>query len=163
MSKALRKVRKNTIATFKKRKPNLEEDIDFLWPGVGAYGQSAGGAYIEAWDSGEDGGRNESTSSISTYSTNATTDDLPGPGRLLDKYIYQRGGRIIERFVMKWNMSTLHPAHIVRYLSPYPTSSTYLIGGQLESIIFGIENIHGPAVVARAICWSLDDRRHRWR
>ena len=148
MSKALRKVRKNTIATFKKRKPNLAEDIDFLWPGVGAYGQSAGGAYIEAWDPDEDSGRNEDTSSISTYSTNATADDLPGPGRLLDKYIYQRGGRIIERFVTKWNMATLHPAYIVRYLYPLPVSRFLTLGEKLETIIFNIETFHGPAVVA---------------
>ena len=84
-------------------------------------------AYIEAWDqSDEDDNRSGGTSSVT--STNATADDLPGPGRLLDKYIYQRGGRYIERFVTKWNMATLHPAYIVRYLYPLPVSRFLTLG-----------------------------------
>ncbi|EJD01961.1 uncharacterized protein FOMMEDRAFT_157103 [Fomitiporia mediterranea MF3/22] len=30
-------------------------------------------------------------------SSNQTCDDLPGPGRIIDKYIYQPGGRFLER------------------------------------------------------------------
>ena len=95
MSKALKKIRDRVTATFKKRKIHLGEDIGLLWFKDPAYDQPT-----EALDqSDEDDSRSGSTSSVT--STNATADDLPGPGRLLDKYIYQRGGRIIERFVTK--------------------------------------------------------------
>ena len=151
MSQALKKIRGSVIAAFKTRKINSEEGIDFLlWFGVNTCSdQSTQSAYIEVSDSSdEDGGQNGDTASVSTYSTNATTDDLPGPGRLLDKYIYQRGGRFVERFVMKWKMSTLHPAHIVRYLSPLPTCFAIDCGVQLENIILRIETTCGSAAVA---------------
>ena len=147
MSKSLKKIRDRATSTFKKRKIHLGEDADFVWFEAPSYDHSTAGAYIEAWDrSDEDDCRSEGTSSVT--STNATADDLPGPGRLLDKYIYQRGGRYIERFVTKWKMSTLHPAHIVRYLSPLPTYYFRTLGEQLESIIFDIEISYGPTVVA---------------
>ena len=147
MSKALKKIRDRVTTTFKKRKIHLGEDTDFVWFEAPSYDHSTTSAYIEAWDqSDEDDSRSGGTSSVT--STNATADDLPGPGRLLDKYIYQRGGRYIERFVTNWNMSTLHPAYIVRYLSPLPTIYTIGFGVQLESIIFNIEAFRGPAVVA---------------
>ena len=102
---------------------------------------------VQGYSSDEDDGRNRDTSSVSTYSTNATADDLPGPGRLLDKYIYQHGGRIIERFVMRWTMANLHPSHIVRYLSPSPASCKYVLSASYENDIFKVENIHGLTVV----------------
>ena len=127
----------------------MGEDPGLQWFGVSVYDHLSESVYIEAWGpSDEDDSRNGDTSSVSTYSTNATADDLPGPGRLLDKYIYQRGGRIIERFVTKWNMATLHPAYIVRYLYPLPVSRFLTLGEKLETIILNIETFHGPAVVA---------------
>ena len=147
MSKSLKKIRDRATSTFKKRKIHLGEDADFVWFEAPSYDHSTAGAYIEARDrSDEDDSRSGGTSSVT--STNATADDLPGPGRIVDKYIYRRGGRIIERFVTKWKMSTLHPAHIVRYLSPLPTYSHRILGEQLEAIIFSSETSHGPDVVA---------------
>ena len=148
MSKSLKKIRERAAATFKKRKNNLGEDTGLLWFEDPICDHSTTSAYIEAWDqSDEDVSRSGCTSSVT--STNATADDLPGPGRIVDKYIYRRGGRIIERFVTKWKMSTLHPAYIVRYLSPLPTTFTTGFNVlKLESIIFTIETRHGPAVIA---------------
>ena len=40
-------------------------------------------------------GNARAANSISSVSTNATADNLVGPGRILDK-AYQRGGRILE-------------------------------------------------------------------
>ena len=151
MSKTLRKIRERAVATctFKKPTRTSEEDIDFQLFGVGAYDQSNEGAYIVASSpSDEDSSQNGDTSSISTDSTNATADDLPGPGRLLDKYIYQRGGRVIERFLMRRTMATMHPAIIVHYLSPSPTVwKRVLEGCPPESIISVIELSRGFTVV----------------
>ncbi|KAH8104928.1 hypothetical protein DFH11DRAFT_1329643 [Phellopilus nigrolimitatus] len=37
----------------------------------------------------------------SGMSTNATMSDIVGPGRILDKYVYQRGGRLLERAIFR--------------------------------------------------------------
>lgn len=55
------------------------------------------------------------TSTIRTYSTNSTVDDNPGPGRLIDKHIYQRLGRKLERFIIWIKPPMLLPAHILAY------------------------------------------------
>lgn len=46
-------------------------------------------------------------------STNATMDDNPGPGRVLDKFIYQAIGRKIERFAGRVSIPFLPPGAIV--------------------------------------------------
>lgn len=55
--------------------------------------------------------------SISTVSTNATADNIPGPGRIIDVFIYQYFGRKIERFANRFSMSRLPPARILQCLS----------------------------------------------
>ena len=149
MAKALKKIRERARTAFKRRTRTLEEDTGFQWFGVSVYDHLRQGVYIEAWDpSDEDDSRNGDTSSVSTYSTNATADDLPGPGRLLDKYVYQRGGRLLERFVMKWTMASLHPIHIVRYLSPSPTSWVLGLGETFEEATLRIETSFGLTLIA---------------
>lgn len=54
--------------------------------------------------------------SASSFSTNATIDDNPGPGRLIDKHIYQFLGRKMERVIFRIKVNTLPPAAIVRYI-----------------------------------------------
>ena len=67
-------------------------------------------AYIED----EDG-----TSSISSCSTNATMDNIPGTGRTLDMCFYQPVGRAIEKFALKiairLNIYHPSPAQILRF------------------------------------------------
>ena len=74
------------------------------------------GAYIEDEDD---------TSSISSCSTNATMDNIPGTGRTLDMRFYQPVGRAIEKFALKiairLNICHPSPAQIVRFLGlPLP-------------------------------------------
>ena len=44
--------------------------------------------------------------SLSTISTTSTATDLPGPGRIIDKYIYQVVGKMIERCAGRIAMSS---------------------------------------------------------
>lgn len=53
--------------------------------------------------------------SISSFSTNATMDNIPGPGRMLDK-LYQHLGRKIERGIFRISIYSLHPNKIFQYL-----------------------------------------------
>ena len=77
-----------------------------------SYGTSA---YIEDEDD---------TSSISSCSTNATMDNIPGTGRTIDMCFYQPVGRAIEKFALKiairLNICHPSPAQILRFfrLSP---------------------------------------------
>ena len=68
-------------------------------------------AYIEDEDD---------TSSISSFSTNATMDNIPGTGRTIDMRFYQPVGRAIEKFALKIaiRLNNCHPspAQILRFL-----------------------------------------------
>ena len=78
-------------------------------------------AYIE----GED-----DTSSINSFSTMATMDNIPGTGRTLDMCFYQPVGRAIEKFALKiairLNICHPSPAQILRFL------------GLLDDVCFGM-------------------------
>lgn len=60
----------------------------------------------------------DDASSVGTYSTNSTVDDNPGPGRLVDKYLYQKGGRKVERLIfwVRIKLPNVHPVLISRIL-----------------------------------------------
>ena len=77
-----------------------------------SYGTSA---YIEDEDD---------ASSISSCSTNATMDNIPGTGRTLDMCFYQPVGRAIEKFALKvairLNICHPSPAQILRVLQLSP-------------------------------------------
>ena len=72
-------------------------------------------AYIEDEDD---------TSSISSCSTNATMDNIPGTGRTLDMCFYQPVGRAIEKFALKiairLNICHPSPAQILRFFRLVP-------------------------------------------
>lgn len=57
----------------------------------------------------------DDTSTISSYSTNSTVDDNPGTGRLIDKHIYQRLGRKLERFLFWIKPPMLTPGQICAF------------------------------------------------
>lgn len=56
--------------------------------------------------------------SISTFSTTATVDNNPGPGRLIDNVLYQRLGRKLERGILKFRIYTggLSPLQIYLFV-----------------------------------------------
>ena len=99
----------------------MSELVDFI--GLSRYRDNTGwnaihgtSAYIEDEDD---------TSSISSCSTNAMMDDIPGTGRTIDKYFYQPVGRAIERFApkitMRFNFGHPSPAQILRFLRLDPS------------------------------------------
>ena len=78
-------------------------------------GVNYGSAYVEEVDD---------TSSISSFSTNATMDNIPGTGRTIDMCFYQPVGRAIERIALKiairLNICHPSPAQIIRVLCLAP-------------------------------------------
>ena len=64
------------------------------------------------------------TSHISSFSTNATMDNIPGTGRTIDMCFYQPVGRAIEKFALKvairLNVCHPSPAQILRFLRLSP-------------------------------------------
>lgn len=62
-------------------------------------------------------GDEEDTVSVSSHSTNSTIDDNIGTGRLVDKYLYQKGGRKLERLIFYVRIKTTKPdpSQICRY------------------------------------------------
>lgn len=65
---------------------------------------------------GENGDDDSDTCSTLTVSTNATMDNIPGTGRIIDTYLYQFFGRKLERFIFRVSMATLSPDRILQYL-----------------------------------------------
>ena len=51
-----------------------------------------------------------------SVSTTATADNLPGPGRAIDTYVYQPGGRRLERFAMRIMIRYLDPWRIAAFI-----------------------------------------------
>lgn len=64
--------------------------------------------------------------SISTVSTMATFDDLPGTGRIIDKHFYQPTGRRIERLAVRITFPFLTPGDITHRISGLITQSYFL-------------------------------------
>ena len=105
------------------------------------------------WFRAEDAMKEEDDAlSISSLSTNATMDNNPGPGRLIDTYIYQRLGRKIERFAARINISTLHPSQIVQRLNLKPTPWRTYLDGSTDETIKEVSLLHGSEVVAGLKC-----------
>lgn len=60
----------------------------------------------------------DDSSSMSSFSTTATVDNNPGPGRLIDNFLYQRLGRKLERGILKFRIYTggLSPFQICQFI-----------------------------------------------
>ena len=103
-----------------------------------SYGTSA---YIEDEDD---------TSSISSFSTNATMDNIPGTGRTLDMCFYQPVGRAIEKFALKiairLNICHPSPAQILRFLRLTPNWHWVYDGKKPSDIIARISAERPSAV-----------------
>lgn len=54
--------------------------------------------------------------SVSSFSTMATMDDNPGPGRVIDKHLYQTVGRKIELLAGRIAISYVPPGAILNYI-----------------------------------------------
>lgn len=92
----------------------------------------------DARESSSNKQRDDDASSISSVSTNATMDNIPGPGRTIDTYIYQFFGRKLERFIFRISISSLSPDKIVQCLcidgsGPWPPGQLPL-GNVIQAI-----------------------------
>ena len=104
-----------------------------------SYGTSA---YIEDEDD---------TSSISSFSTNATMDNIPGTGRTLDMCFYQPVGRAIEKFALKigirMNLCHPSPAQILRFLGLSPTHELWFYESKKPSDVIDDISTERPSAV----------------
>ena len=110
-----------------KRPKLIDKDVRFLTDFQEApeeWSDHHDSAHIEEVSEDERMDIDSDTASISSVSTNATMDDIPGTGRTIDKYFYQPVGRAIERFApkitMRFNFGHPSPAQILRFLGLTP-------------------------------------------
>lgn len=69
----------------------------------------------------------DDASSIRSYSTTSTVDDNPGTGRLIDKHLYQKGGRRVEKLIF-WaqiRLPNVNPVLISRILTGITISISF--------------------------------------
>ena len=104
-----------------------------------SYGTSA---YIEDEDD---------NSSISSFSTNATMDNIPGTGRTLDMCFYQPVGRAIEKFALKvairLNICHPSPAQILRFLRLFEWFEYWTFEDEKPSVIIDHISHEAPSAV----------------
>ena len=104
-----------------------------------SYGTSA---YIEDEDD---------TSSISSCSTNATMDNIPGTGRTIDMRFYQPVGRAIEKFALKiairLNICHPSPAQILRFFRLVPQNGFWFHEVEKPSDIIAYISAEKPSAV----------------
>lgn len=119
------KVIKRAIAKQKEEKAyrNFEEDGMYTIDGFGPialaldhYGSLRLGNTYDMADNDEAG---DDTSSVSSFSTTATTDDNPGAGYTVDKYFYQPVGRRIEKLALWITMPLLSPGRIFQFIEEH--------------------------------------------
>lgn len=129
---------------FRRNSRAPEKDLEYLQVGFN-FGQYP---YLRPNTSGfaDNNDDGDDRASISTVSTNATADNLPGPGRIIDVCIYQFLGRKIERFANRFSMSRLPPARIVQCLGVrIPSLKAFYISDSHSDIINDIyEYPHHP-------------------
>lgn len=87
--------------------------------------------------------------SDSSLTTNATMDNIPGPGRMLDK-LYHYLGEKVERGIFFTSVSTLHPITILQNLYDYDEADWFDIAEapSLEDAITEVYDQKGSAAVA---------------
>lgn len=86
--------------------------------------------------------------SISSFSTNSTADDIPGPGRVIDKYVYRPCGKTVEQHLFRMRAPSLPPAHIARRIQSFFSLDLYRAGLRrsvakpFEAILLGIQGLN---------------------
>ena len=91
------------------------------------------------------------TSSISSFSTNATMDNIPGTGRTIDMHFYQPVGRAIERLALKiairLNVYHPSPAQILRFFQLSPWHGIWLYKIKKPSDLIARISVEEPSAV----------------
>lgn len=107
-------MRKPPIETFRVLKPKAKEEKDdtsLFHDGLDDYE-----AFLPVSDTLACNKKEDDASSISSFSTTATADNIPGAGRTVDMFFYQPVGEWIERLAMRFTISSLNPDQISRYI-----------------------------------------------
>lgn len=131
---------------FKRRSLRIDEEAKYMnldW--------DRDRSFSGAWDKETEFVDYDDARTVSSFSTNATMDDIPGPGRILDKCIYQYFGRKVERLAFRLSISYLHPNKICQYLwvnnencMPYGSRNPRPLG----EVINNIYEFEGSACVS---------------
>ena len=125
----------------------MSELVDFI--GLSRYRDNTGwnaihgtSAYIEDEDD---------TSSISSCSTNATMDNIPGTGRTIDMCFYQPVGRAIEKSALKiairLNICHPSPAQILCVLGLPSLHELWLFVGKKPRDVIADISAEEPSIV----------------
>ena len=86
----------------------------------------------------------DASSEISSSSM-ATVDDNPGTGRVIDKYVYQKGGRKIEQIVSRLRLPYLSTGHHLECITRYKEVHKAYFGiGGTEDLDSALQAFHGP-------------------
>lgn len=134
---------------FKRRAILSDEDLELLeFPQTINRGQSGSSVSVDDTPLSE-----TDSSSTSSFSTNATMDDIPGTGRTIDTYLYQPLGRKIERFAMRYNTYKVPPLQILAFfkLQPVVYHSFYWYDGDRLSDVMediAVHKSHGSTMTA---------------
>lgn len=100
---------------LKKKTKRKEDDAAVLYGGFRGFFHYFPALHSRTGTNSGDDTQSDTRSTLSC-STNATADDNPGTGRLVDKFFFQPVGRSIERLAMRFTISSLNPAQILRYI-----------------------------------------------
>ena len=137
-----------------KRPKLIDKDVRFLTDFQEApeeWSDHHDSAHIEDVSEDERMDVDSDTESISSVSTNATMDDIPGTGRTIDKYFYQPVGRAIERFApkitMRFNFGHPSPAQILRVLQLSPDLVLWLSNAEKPSDLMDSISTDRPSAV----------------
>lgn len=111
---------KRAIAKRKEKKANrgCETDLKYINDNFGTIASVSDHHEISGrpWNVANGHETEGGTSSASSFSTTATTDDNRGAGWSVDKYFYQPAGRRFEKLAFRIAMPLLSPGRIFRYI-----------------------------------------------
>ena len=75
---------------------------------------------------GREDATGDGASHLISDSSTATGDDNPGPGRVIDKHVYQKAGRKIEKIYFRFALPSLSTGDIALFISRYQQETRIL-------------------------------------
>ena len=102
---------------------------------------------------GREDATGDGASHLISDSSTATGDDNPGPGRVIDKHVYQKAGRKIEKIYFRFALPSLSTGDIALFISRYQHETrfiAYILGSfeKLVPILEDINSLSGSLVIS---------------